>query len=60
MMGFFFTTDPDEAKKKIEEIEAKAMSRLPPSRFDTDEEGWQMVEKIKERIREEAKNKSWF
>lgn len=60
MMGFFFTTDPDEAKKKIEEIEAKAMSGLDPSRIDTAEEGWQMVEKIKQRIQKEAENKSWF
>ncbi|MBH8605601.1 hypothetical protein [Thermoactinomyces sp. CICC 10522] len=60
-MGFFFTTDPDEAKKKIEEIEEKAMStRLDPSRVDTPEEGWQMVQNIKQKIREEAENKSWF
>ncbi|MBH8601377.1 hypothetical protein [Thermoactinomyces sp. CICC 23799] len=57
---FFFTTDPDEAKKKIEEIETNAMSRLNPSRVDTPEEGWQMVQNIKRKIREEAENKRWF
>lgn len=59
-MGFFFYTDPDEAKKKAEEIEKYGVKSISGTEEEGDEFVGGLLGFLAQKREEKREKKGWF